>query len=62
MVEVGLLATFEKKRVGKIKRHFNDSSEDCRLSDQDVFRINVFNVTIETVTSQLYHRFVATRK
>lgn len=59
----GLSATFEQKRISKAKRHFDELSEDCRLTDpEDAFRINVFNVTIDTVTSQLHHRFCAMKQ
>jgi hypothetical protein len=33
--KLGLSATFEKKRVGKVKRHFDELSEDCRLTDPE---------------------------
>jgi hypothetical protein len=56
----GVLAKFEQKRFSKTKRHFDELSEDTRLTDpEDSFRVNVFNITVDTVTTQLQQRFIA---
>ena len=56
----GVLAKFEQKRISKTKRHFDELSEDTRLTDtEELFRVNVFNVTVDTFTTQLQQRFFA---
>ena len=56
----GVLAKFEQKRISKTKRHFDELSEETKLTDPEgSFHANVFNVTVDTVTTQLEHRFIA---
>ena len=56
----GVLTKFERIRISKIKRHFDELSEDTRLTDpEDSFRVNVFYVTVDTVTTQLQQRLIA---
>ena len=51
---------FTATRVKKVKRHFDELSEDSRLSDAEhYFRVNVFNACIDVVTQQLSQRFVS---
>ena len=55
-----VLAKFEQKRISKTKRRFDELSEDTRLTDPEgSFRVNVFDVTVDTVTTQLQQRFIA---
>lgn len=59
----GVEAKFKDTRVSKKKRHFDELSEDSRLTNPEArFRINVFNCLIDTVTSQLTQRFTAMNK
>ena len=55
-----ILAKCDQKITSKTKRHFDQRSEDTRLTDpEDLFRVNVFNVTVDTVTTQLQPRLIA---
>ena len=54
----GVPAKFEQKRISRTKRHFDELI--WRLTDpEDSFRVNVFNGTVDTVTTQLQQRFIA---
>ena len=56
----GVEPKFQDKRLIRRKRHFDELSEDTRLTDVEMrFRVTVYNPIIDTVDSQLQNRFVA---
>ncbi|KAJ4930978.1 hypothetical protein JOQ06_025279, partial [Pogonophryne albipinna] len=56
----GELTEIRKRRM---KRHFDELSQDERLSDgESRFRINVFNASLDIINSQLSQRFTSMRE
>ena len=59
----GVTTSFAEKRKTKRKRHFDELTEDSRLTDpEDCFRVNVFYKMIDIATSQITQRFAAVAK
>ncbi|KAF3844231.1 hypothetical protein F7725_013572 [Dissostichus mawsoni] len=54
---------FTEIRKRRMKRHFDELSQDERLSDgESRFRINVFNASLDIINSQLSQRFTSMRE
>ena len=61
---LGLSQHFQEKRR-RISRTFHDKNQAKKYEGQNeetLFRINVFNVTLDTVISQVIHRFETTKQ
>ena len=55
-----IMETLSRKIISKTERYFDELFEDTRLTDpEDSFRVNIFNVTVYTLTTQLQQRFFA---
>ena len=58
----GAKDTFENVRIKRVKRHFDELSEDMRLSDAETyFRVHIFNANLDIIISQLSQRFSSMR-
>ncbi|KAF3859013.1 hypothetical protein F7725_021412 [Dissostichus mawsoni] len=56
----GAQSEFTEIRKRRMKRHFDEPSQDERLSDgESRFRINVFNASLDIIKSQLSQRFTS---
>lgn len=56
----GSQTQFEATRARKVKRHFDELSEDSRLTDAESnFRVNVFNACLDIIIQQLSQRFTS---
>ncbi|KAJ4927924.1 hypothetical protein JOQ06_015725 [Pogonophryne albipinna] len=56
----GAQSEFTEIRKRRMKRHFDELSQDERLSDgESRFRINVFNASLDIINSQLSQRFTS---
>ncbi|XP_049336309.1 zinc finger MYM-type protein 1-like [Astyanax mexicanus] len=54
----GIRCNFRHKRTRRIKRHFDELTEDQRLTNlEEIFKVNVFYMCIDTVVSQVRTRF-----
>ena len=59
----GVRSSFDNVRARKVKRHFDELSEDERLADADsYFRVHVFNSTLDIIIGQLVNRFTSMRE
>ncbi|KAJ4941078.1 hypothetical protein JOQ06_027365 [Pogonophryne albipinna] len=59
----GAQSEFTEIRKRRMKRHFDELSQDERLSDgESRFRINVFNASLDIINSQLSQRFTSMRE
>ncbi|KAK5919631.1 hypothetical protein CgunFtcFv8_023505 [Champsocephalus gunnari] len=59
----GVQSEFTEIRKRRMKRHFDELSQDERLSDgESRFRINVFNASLDIINSQLSQRFTSMRE
>ena len=59
----GANTEFTETRKRKVKRHFDELSEDVRLTNaESYFRINVFNASLDIIISQLSERFTSMRE
>ena len=59
----GVQSTFENVRARRVKRHFDELSEDERLTDAErYFKVQVFNATLDIIISQLSQRFASMRE
>ncbi|KAI4811362.1 hypothetical protein KUCAC02_014272 [Chaenocephalus aceratus] len=57
---LGAQSKFTEIRKRRMKRHFDELSQDERLSDgESRFRINVFNASLDIINSQLSQRFTS---
>lgn len=58
-----VIPEFQEKRQPKIKHHFDELAKDYHFtSTEDMFRINIFNVVIDTISCQLHERFKSMEK
>ncbi|KAK0139198.1 Zinc finger MYM-type protein 1 [Merluccius polli] len=56
----GSQTQFETTRARKVKRHFDELSEDSRLTDAESnFRVNIFNACLDIIIQQLSQRFTS---
>ncbi|KAI4828236.1 hypothetical protein KUCAC02_022341, partial [Chaenocephalus aceratus] len=56
----GSQTQFETTRARKVKRHFDELSEDSRLTDAESnFRVTVFNACLDIIIQQLSQRFTS---
>lgn len=56
----GSQTQFKTTRARKVKRHFDELSEDSRLTDAESnFRVNVFNACLDIIIQQLSQRFTS---
>ncbi|KAG9282427.1 zinc finger MYM-type protein 1-like [Astyanax mexicanus] len=54
----GIRCNFRHKRTRRIKRHFDELTEDQRLTNpEEIFKVNGFYMCIDTVVSQVRTRF-----
>uniref|UniRef100_A0A673B287 TTF-type domain-containing protein n=1 Tax=Sphaeramia orbicularis TaxID=375764 RepID=A0A673B287_9TELE len=59
-IKWGSQTQFEATRARKVKRHFDELSEDRRFTDAERnFRVNVFNACLDIIIQQLSQRFVS---
>ncbi|KAJ4921640.1 hypothetical protein JOQ06_027721 [Pogonophryne albipinna] len=59
----GAQSEFTEISKRRMKRHFDELSQDERLSDgESRFRINVFNANLDIINSQLSQRFTSMRE
>ncbi|KAJ4935225.1 hypothetical protein JOQ06_016761, partial [Pogonophryne albipinna] len=59
----GAQSEFTEIRKRRMKRHFDELSQDERLSDgESRFRINVINASLDIINSQLSQRFTSMRE
>uniref|UniRef100_A0A3B3RTZ4 HAT C-terminal dimerisation domain-containing protein n=1 Tax=Paramormyrops kingsleyae TaxID=1676925 RepID=A0A3B3RTZ4_9TELE len=59
----GVQTTFENVRPRRVKRHFDELSEDERLTNAEkYFRVQIFNATLDIIISQLSQRFSCMRE
>ncbi|KAI4813350.1 hypothetical protein KUCAC02_024681 [Chaenocephalus aceratus] len=59
----GAQSEFTEIRKRRMKRHFDELSQDERLSNgESRFRINVFNASLDIINSQLSQRFTSMRE
>ena len=53
---------FENVQIKRVKRHFDELSEDMRLSDAETyFRVHIFNANLDIINRQLSQRFGSMR-
>ncbi|KAK7126000.1 hypothetical protein R3I93_021393 [Phoxinus phoxinus] len=58
----GVKQTFEKERIRRAKRQFDEFCQDERLADaESYFKVNVFNACLDIIIAQLSRRFSALR-
>lgn len=56
--EWGIECQFENKRIRKVKKHFDELTQDERLTDPEKqFEVTVFNSTLDIVVNQIKGRF-----
>ncbi len=56
----GSQTQFEATRARKVKRHFDELSEDSHLTDAESnFRVNIFNACLDIIIQQLSQRFTS---
>uniref|UniRef100_A0A672HGU4 HAT C-terminal dimerisation domain-containing protein n=1 Tax=Salarias fasciatus TaxID=181472 RepID=A0A672HGU4_SALFA len=61
-VKWGVNKNFEDVRQRKVKKHFEELSQDERLADpESYYRVQVFTACLDVVISQLAHRFTGLR-
>lgn len=54
---------FQEKRQPKVKHHFDELTKNYHFfSREDMFRIEIFNVVIDTISYQLHERFKSMEK
>ncbi|XP_022908799.2 uncharacterized protein [Onthophagus taurus] len=54
---------FQKKRQPKVKHHFDELAKNYHFSSrEDMFRVGIFNVVIDTISHQLHERFKSMEK
>lgn len=61
-IKWGAQTSFENVRARRVKRHFDELSEDERLTDAErYYRVQIFNATLDIIISQLSQRFASMR-
>ena len=59
----GVRCEFTQVRARRVRRHYDELCEDERLSDpESLFRVNVFNASLDIIINQLLQRFVSLRE